>query len=128
MPLTQSDIKGFEGCKSLELYDIESLHEAVIDPSLEVLHLNHFHRADTLSLRPLKNLSGLRMLSLSTTPSWDGSGRTLFVDSFEHFSNCTKLEMIQIIGVVPREGRLEPLERLKNLRVASIGNTHFLQH
>lgn len=125
MPLTQRDIKEFQGCKTVELHDIVSLSPNDLDPATEVLTLDHFHRVDTLCLRPLANLRKLRFLSLSTIPTWDGSGRTLKVDTFAHCSDLPKLEVIQIIGVTPREGRLKPLEMLNGLKVASIGNTRF---
>jgi hypothetical protein len=125
MPITQRDIKKFEGCETIELHDIVSLSESELDPGTEVLILDHFHRVDTLCLDPLADLRNLRFLSLSTTTTWDGSGRTLKVDTFSHCSDLPKLEVIQILGVVPLEDRLKPLEKINSLRVVSIGNTRF---
>ncbi len=125
MPITEQDVKKYEGCKTTELNDIVSLNPSELDPGTEVLTLDHFHRVDTLNLGPLADLRDLRFLSLSTTPTWDGSGRTLKVDTFAHCSDLPKLEVIQIIGVVPQKDRLKPLERINSLSVASIGNTRF---
>src|SRR5207247_1275470 len=63
----------------------------------------------------------------STTIGWDGTNRHLTVDSFEPLVRLKRLELLQILGVVPNHGRLEPLTRMVSLRKLSIGSTSFYQ-
>lgn len=105
----------FDGCSTLE-----TLNEV---DGLEVLHLRHFPKIH--SLEPLARLSTLRFLSLSTTPGWDGSNRFLTVDSFEPLVFLRKLELLQIIAVVPANGRLAPLSRIPSLKKVIIGGNFY---
>lgn len=88
------------------------------ESTIESLTLRHFHKIH--SLEPLRCLKNLRVLFLLTLPSWDGTGRSLVVDSFEPLTSLQKLKRIKIIGVVPKQGRLEPLSRIPSLESVSI--------
>ena len=122
---TLKDLNRFRGRPALRLDDCESLACLREVPDLEVLSIEHFPKI--ASLKPLSSLSKLRYLSLSTMAGWDGTNRHLTVDSFEPLVALKNLELVEILGVVPKRGRLEPLGRIASLRKLSIGNTNFYQ-
>jgi len=122
---TLQDTKSFSGRPTLRLDSCESLACLTDVPDLEVLAIQHFPKIS--SLEPLRSLSNLRYLSLTTTIGWDGTNRHLTIDSFEPLVSLQKLELVQILGVVPKWGRLEPLSRIASLRKLSIGGTSFYQ-
>jgi len=99
---------------ALELDDPPTLFglERVI--GLQCLVLRHFRRIK--SLTPIGVISSLRVLSLSTIPSWDASRRSLEVDSLDPLSKLANLESLRMIGVKPLDARLDPLSRLTQLR------------
>jgi len=123
--ITSQDVDCFSGRPTLRIADCDSLACLSNAPDLEVLTLQHFPKVT--SLEPLRSLSELRFLSLSTTIGWDGTSKYLTVDSFEPLVSLKKLELVQILGVVPRHGRLEPLSRVTSLRKLSVGSTSFYQ-
>ncbi|HYC71055.1 MAG TPA: hypothetical protein VEB66_07615 [Opitutaceae bacterium] len=122
--LTLSDRNRFRG-PALALDGCRTLDELAEHRDLEVLSLEHFPAVR--SLEPLRILRKLRYLSLTSQVGWDGTNRHLLVDSFEPLTSLKKLEVIQMLGVVPKRGRLEPLARIPSLRKVSIGNTNFYQ-
>jgi hypothetical protein len=122
---TLQDTASFNGRPTLRLDGCDSLACLSDMPDLEVLAIQHFPKIT--SLEPLRSLSNLRYLSLTTTIGWDGTNRHLLVDSFEPLVFLKKLELVQILGVVPKRGRLEPLSRIASLRKLSIGSTNFYQ-
>lgn len=124
-PLSLHDTLPYRDRPKLSLDGIDSLDELAAHPKLEALSLRHFPKVT--SLEPLRALKHLRYLSLSTTPGWDGSNRHLTVDSFEPITALKKLEVLQIIGVVPKKDRLRPLLKLSKLRKLSIGHSNFYQ-
>lgn len=99
---------------ALELDDPPTLAglDQLVD--LKCLVLRHFRRIK--SLEPVGTLSGLRAISMSTIPSWDASRRCLEVESLEPLSELADLESLCLIGVKPLDGRLDPLQRLTNLK------------
>jgi len=123
--ITPQDVDCFCGRPTLRIDDCDSLACLSEAPDLEVLALQHFPKIT--SLERLRSLSKLRYLSLSTTIGWDGTNKHLTVDSFEPLVSLKKLELLQILGVVPKHGRLEPLSRITSLRKLSIGSTSFYQ-
>lgn len=123
--LSSKDLELYDGLPTLKLLAPDSLAELEQATEIEVLSIQHFPKIH--SLQPLSNLDNLRALFLSTTPSWDGTKRNLLVDTFEPLAALHKLELIQILGVVPERDRLRPLHRLPCLAKVSIGNTGFYQ-
>ncbi len=123
--ITRRDLEGFGGRPALHLDSFDSLSCLADCPDLEVLSLQHFPKVT--SLEPLRSLSRLRYLSLTTAAGWDGSNRHLTVDTFAPLASLQRLEMLQILGVVPERERLEPLGRIGSLRKVSIGHTSFYQ-
>jgi hypothetical protein len=83
---------------------------------LESLQVLHFPRVS--SLEPLRGLSKLRSLSLESLPSWDSSSKRLVVDSLAPLADLPNLEVLRLLGVVPQNQSLAPLEKSKSLRVA----------
>ena len=123
--LTLDDLERFRDRPRLSLDGCDSLAVLSEMPQLEFLSIQHFPKVT--SLEPLRSLSNLRYLSLSTTTTWDGTGRHLSVDSFEPLATLKNLEILQILAVIPKRGRLEPLSSIASLRRVSIGNTRFYQ-
>jgi hypothetical protein len=121
--ITFSDIQQFSERRSLKLDGCDSLSLLAQNSDIEMLCLRHFPKLR--SLEPLRKLKKLRYLSLSTDIGWDGTNRHLIVDSFEPLVGLKKLELLEIIGVVPKKGRLQPLSRIPTLRKISIGVTNF---
>ena len=103
------------------LEDPENLEVLKEMPHVESLWLRHFRRVQ--SLEPLNSLKNLRELDLRTLPSWDASSRNLVVESFEPLAALPKLEKITTKGVIPKQGRLEPLGRIATLSQISINST-----
>lgn len=123
--LSSNELQEYQDLPALRLIDPESLDILKRSSETEVLTLQHFPRVH--SLEPLSSLKNLRALFLTTAIGWDGTNRHLLVDSFEPLAALQKLEVIHILGVVPQQGRLQPLRRMAGLRRISIGNTSFYQ-
>jgi hypothetical protein len=66
-------------------------------------------------LAPLADLHRLKILSLSTLPSWDASGQVTEVRSFAPLGRLPALKHLGLFGVVPRGRSLKALERCPNL-------------
>lgn len=113
-------LQEFPNLIALELDDPPTLFGLGRVSSLECLVLRHFRKIK--SLAPIGEISGLRVLSLSTIPSWDASRRCLEVDSLDPLSNLAKLESLRMIGVKPIDARLDPLSRLTQLRYLHISH------
>lgn len=108
------------GLDALELDDPPTLSELERLTNLKCLVLRHFRRIK--SLAPLGALPSLRAVSMSTIPSWDASRRCLEVDSFEPLSGLSNLESLCLIGVKPLDRRLDPLQRLAQLKYLHISH------
>lgn len=79
----------------------------------------HFPRVS--DLQPLSALRRLRTVRLSTLPSWDSSGRKTIVRSLEPLAELPELVHVEMFGVLPEDGMLQPLERcpaLESVRVS----------
>lgn len=121
--LTLSDLAKYQGRPAVWLDNPVAIDS--VDPSTEVLVLRHFTRIRDLA--PLAPLKRLRSLTLAKSESWDGTKRDLHVASFEPLASLPSLETLQILGVVPEVGRLEPIGRIRSLTRIAIGNTSFYQ-
>jgi hypothetical protein len=63
-------------------------------------------------------LSRVEMLSLSTLPSWDASGRVTEVRSLAPIAKMNSLKHVALFGIVSRSRSLMALEDCPNLVVA----------
>jgi len=108
--------------EALDLEDFPTLFELDCLANLRCLVLRHFPRLKSLS--PVAALSRLRVVSLSTIPSWDASRRCLEVESFEPFSRLSGLESLSLMGVWPLDGRLDPLHGLVSLKYLHVSHVY----
>jgi hypothetical protein len=82
---------------------------------LSILHLPH-----VTTLKPLQDLSRLETLSLATSPGWDSSGKTQTVDSFKPIASLPALKHLELIGILPADRSLAPLDDCRALVSARI--------
>ena len=115
-------LRALRRLQALELDDPPTLSGLDSLSDLKCLVLRHFRRIRSLSL--VEPLSRLRVLSMSTIPSWDASRRCLEVDSLEPCSRLSGLESLCLMGVRPLKGRLEPLQRLVSLKYLHISHVY----
>jgi len=118
-----SSLSGLEELPKLEALDLdepESIAGLSALTRLKFVSMSHFTRIH--SLQPLGALRALTGLSLSTIASWDASGRVLSVESFTPLSGLIHLEALNLMGVWPEDGSLEPLYRLKQVRHLNISH------
>ena len=127
MPLTVSELAKFEGMNRVDLHGFTDLSSFKGNPDIQVLSLNHWYKLSSLDLEPLKNLKDLRFLSLSTDLNWDGTNRHLLVDTFEPLTALGRLEVVEILGVVPKRDGISPIGGIGSLQKVSIGNTNHYQ-
>lgn len=80
---------------------------------LSVLHLPKVKNLEALS-----RIKSLRFLALETLPSWDASRKRTVVESIAALSKLPKLEHISLLGIVPTDMSLIPLEQCKHLKSA----------
>lgn len=96
--------------------DFESLK---VLADLEVLKVNHAPRLRRLDgLAPLKKL---REFVLSTPPGWDGTGRSIEVESLAPLEAVPSLEKLILMGVRPADLDVAPIARMKHLKELDIG-------
>jgi hypothetical protein len=84
---------------------------------LRIVHLPKVH-----DLAPLRNLLHLEVLSLSTLPSWDASGKTTEVESLEPIADLPSLKHVELFGVVPKSKAVGSLKRCPKLISARFAN------
>jgi hypothetical protein len=120
--LTQSlePLEGLVSLRELDLVDPRTLDGLDRLQQLEALILYAIPHVG--SLAPIAKLTSLKKLLVSTPPGYDASRKCYEVESFEPIASLTRLEELTMRGIVPRSGRLRPLERLTSLR--TIGITH----
>ena len=78
--------------------------------ALQILHL-----PGVTSLEPLSQLQRLRRLSLSTSPSWDATGKLTLVDSLALLAALPVLEELELYGVLPQSRLADDLYRSVSL-------------
>jgi hypothetical protein len=81
-------------------------------------YLRIFHLPKVTDLSPLANLESLITLRLDTLPSWDASGKRTKVESLVPISKLRALKHLELFGVVPVDGSLEPLLACTSLQTA----------
>lgn len=123
------DVSTVDGLKSLSVQDFTSLEILAEHGDIEALYLRHFPKAVGLDLSPIASLKKLRVLSLSTIPGWDGSGKTLSVDSFSPLIALTNLRYFCVLDVIPLKDGVDPLTKLKTLEIISLARKYYqLEH
>lgn len=103
----------------LEIFKPPTLDGLEAFESLE--HLFIWHAPKITSLEPIGRLSKLRILVVSTPPSWDSSRRTIRIESLSPLAR-TGLTHLSLTGVQPMDGTVKPLASLENLRELEIEN------
>ena len=88
--------------------------------AIEALHVYCLPRIR--SLKPLRSLSRLRTLLLSTPPSYDASRKCHHVESLAPVAHLQALEHLVMRGILPARDRLEPLHALKRLRTLTVSH------
>lgn len=114
------NIKDLREFVNLEELVIASLVEESLDflVGLERLrYLKIVHMPKINNLDALANLN-LRVLSLSTLPTWDVSNRISEVESIDPIGMIGSLENIELMGVLPLNKSLVPLQNLVHLKTA----------
>jgi hypothetical protein len=121
----QIEISEFNGLKCLSLQDFTSLEILSEHRDIEALNLRHFPKIVSLNLEPVSQLEQLKYLSLSTIPGWDGSGKTLNIDSFLPLTALKNLKEISIIDVIPLKDGVEPIGKIKSLEKVSLARKFY---
>ena len=112
-----------------QLENLEGLAVATFpDSSFKALgslrQLKYFsvvHLPKVSDLGPLASMKSLEVLSLSTLPSWDSSGKTTEVATLEPLASLPRLRHVELFGVVAADRSLAPIEGcpvLESLRVS----------
>jgi hypothetical protein len=109
-----------DGLRALAIFDyaFDSLQPLSPLRALETLRVQGAAKLATLA--GIESLTGLREFALTTPPGWDGSGRTIGVDSYRPLESLTSLEELRLIGVSPRELDLSPIMRMRQLQEVNI--------
>lgn len=105
--------------RNLRVLSVASFPDSTLDAIgllAELEWLSILHLPKVKALAPLRQLSRLRCLSLSTTPGWDGSNKKTVVDSLGPIAELPALEHLELFGVVPADRSLAALERATSLR------------
>jgi hypothetical protein len=115
---TGEDLGFLGGLADLRILELASAMTASLR-GLERLHrlecLVIDHAPKITSLEPIRTLSELRQLSISTPASWDASKKCIDVESLQPLATLTNLQRLTLRGVRPAAGGLRPLEGLKAL-------------
>lgn len=86
------------------------------------LHLSHFTKITRLD--PISSLRKLTRLSLSTITSWDSSRHCLHVQSLAPLAKLKSLRSLQLMGIKPRDLRLDWLIKLPHLKELQISHVY----
>jgi hypothetical protein len=124
-PKIRDLIEPVNGHLCLSLYDPESIEELADCGDVEALTMEHFPKIH--SLAPVGKMRNLRWLTLKTQLGWDGTNRTLEVETFMPLAELPLLEEVLILGVAPKRDRVMPFTRMKKLKKVTLGNTNFYQ-
>ena len=87
-------------------------------PRLEYLSVLHLPRLETV--QPLAGLNALRVVRLSTLPSWDASGKTTEISSLAPLTALPRLGHLELFGVRPPSRSLAELETSVSLRTVRV--------
>ena len=107
---------------NLETLVIATYPDLSLDPISELsslVYLRILHLPKISDLSPLGKLPNLEVLALETTPGWDSSGKVQEVESLQPIADLPRLKHLELLGVVPRDRSLSPLERCPPLETAN---------
>ena len=116
-----ASLRPLESLRSLQVLVIATYPDndfAPFAPLRQLRHLRVLHFPNAYELQPLAELENLDTLSLESLPSWDSSGKVLSVHSLDPLSHLARLRHLELFGVRPTSGGLEPLLRLRALQSA----------
>lgn len=115
---TITPVSGFENIEELEIAGFPDASLETLSKLKRLKKLRVIHLPRVTDLAPLSSLRELNSLSLETLPSWDSSGKKSLVASLEPVANIPLLQHISLLGVVPNDRSLTPIEQCKNLKSA----------
>jgi hypothetical protein len=115
------------------LAGLSNLEELVVagfpDASFELLaglgklrFLSIMHMPLISDIAPLANLRQLTSLSLATLPGWDAAGKRTMIRSLEPLTAIPALAQLELIGILPPDKSLRPLQQCRHLRTARIAH------
>jgi len=120
-----SDVSFLRANRALRvLYLSEANSLQGIEGLSQVRELVLIHIPKVHSLEPLAALRDLRILTISTPPSWDASRKCHEVDSLDPLRSLNNLLSLSLCGIKPIHGRLRPLHQMVGLRALSISNVY----
>jgi hypothetical protein len=99
-------------------YTLDSFAPLAGLSGLKKLEVTHF--AKVHSLRPIGQLASLKFLTLTTLGSW--YNKKQLVDTFRPLAKLSKLQVLDLRGVLAEDGKLAPLGALVNLDELYISN------
>ena len=113
-------LSGYSSLQSLVIGGFPAESFSVLETlgGLRELRVAHFPHVSELG--PLGSLRNLEMLSLQTDPSWHGSRRRQHVASLSPVGSLQKLRSVELLGVVPDAGGLQPLSACRHLTRARL--------
>ena len=117
---TLAPVDKLRGLRTLVIATFPDASLDVLEPLSELRHLWIMHLPKVIDLAPLVRLRHLESLALQTLPSWDASRKLTEVHSLEPIGDLHQLRRVMLVGVVPRDRRLSPLERCAELKSARI--------
>ncbi|MFZ6719412.1 hypothetical protein [Undibacterium sp. Ji49W] len=111
------------------LAEFQSLEKLVIasfpDDSLDIVvslpklrYLRILHMPKISKLDALSSTQFIEVLSLSTSPSWDSSGKCTIVESLKPIALMPSLKYLELFGVCPVDRSLAELDGCRNLQTA----------
>ena len=112
-------LEGLGEYVNMQVLVVASYPDASLEPvsGLKALrYLGVLHLPEVNDLSPLAANASLETLRLATLPSWDSSGRTTTVESLEPLTALPALRHLELLGIVPSDSSLAPLERCSSLR------------
>jgi hypothetical protein len=107
-------LAGLSAFTSLEELSIGTYPDASFDAFSTLTRLRYLkivHLPKVTTLRSLTSLPSIEVLSLATLPSWDSSNKHQVVDAIDPLAELPTLRHLELLGVVPKDLSLAPLER-----------------
>jgi hypothetical protein len=114
--VTLSPISQLTQLRGLEIAGYPNTSLEILAGLRELRYLRILHLPEVTALTTLRNLTSLVTLRLDTLPSWDSSRRKTTVESLIPLARLTALEHIELLGIVPLDGSLAPLEACSSLK------------
>jgi hypothetical protein len=116
--VTLAPLERFIKIRALSIATVPDLSLSFLSTLRKLEWLSLLHLPNITDLSPLADLPDLRFLELSTLPGWDASGKRTVVSALEPLQALPFLEHVSLLGVVPADKSLSPLERCRHLTSA----------